>query len=226
REAWDEAGVRLGRRERHVDMIRKGTQGWTGDKTKDEVSELEQMGGRLVEVSDDDLRTFSALKEMLSAQTHQLLAWLVARKHSSSKTFLREILPGPAHAGTSHQETRPPPAQASSPLSPEEIALGLEGEIRIKLESLRKHAIVSAGSGSGKTVLLRRIVEECALRGVSAIVLDPNNDLARLGDAWPQPPQDWRPGDAHRAAEYFATTEVVVWTPGRVGGRPLRFHPL
>jgi hypothetical protein len=85
---------------------------------------------------------------------------------------------------------------------------------------------VFAGSGSGKTVLLRRIVEECALRGVSAIVLDPNNDLARLGDAWPEPPKGWRLGDGARAAEYFATTEVVVWTPGRAGGRPLSFHPL
>ncbi|MDM4784641.1 AAA family ATPase, partial [Micromonospora sp. b486] len=48
-----------------------------------------------------------------------------------------------------------------------------------------------AGSGSGKTVLIRRLIEECALRGVSAIVLDPNNDLARLGEAWPEPPPGW-----------------------------------
>jgi hypothetical protein len=61
---------------------------------------------------------------------------------------------------------------------------------------------------------------------VSAIVLDPNNDLARLGDAWPQPPAGWRPGDADAAAEYLANTEVVVWTPGRTSGRPLSFHPL
>jgi hypothetical protein len=177
REARDAAGVRFGGSDRHLVLIRNGTRGWTGETTKREVSELERTDGRLVEVSDDDLRTFSALKEMLSTPTHQLLAWLVARKPSSSTTFLREILPDPARARTSHQETRPPPAQVSSPLSPGEIALGLEGEIRIELESLRKHAIVFAGSGSGKTVLLRRIVEECALRGVSAIVLDPNNDL-------------------------------------------------
>ncbi|MFC7614477.1 helicase HerA domain-containing protein [Actinokineospora soli] len=104
--------------------------------------------------------------------------------------------------------------------------LGFDGEVRIELESLRKHAIIFAGSGSGKTVLLRRIVEECALRGVSAIVLDPNNDLARLGDAWPQPPADWLPGDAATAADYLGGTEVLVWTPGRAGGRPLSFHPL
>jgi hypothetical protein len=96
----------------------------------------------------------------------------------------------------------------------------------VELESLRKHTAVFAGSGSGKTVLLRRLVEECALLGVSAIVLDPNNDLSRLGEAWPAPPAGWNPGDAEKATAYLEHTEVVVWTPGRAKGRPLAFQPL
>lgn len=98
--------------------------------------------------------------------------------------------------------------------------------VTVEMATLRKHTAIFAGSGSGKTVLIRRLVEECALRGVSAIVLDPNNDLARLGDRWPEPPSAWGEGDAARADEYLANTEVVVWTPGRVGGRPLSFQPL
>ncbi|WP_433133096.1 ATP-binding protein [Micromonospora sp. CA-240977] len=96
----------------------------------------------------------------------------------------------------------------------------------VPLESLRRHAVVFAGSGSGKTVLIRRLVEECAREGVSAIVLDPNNDLARLGDAWPAPPSGWGPGDAERATDYLTHTEVVVWTPRVTAGRPLSFQPL
>jgi hypothetical protein len=61
---------------------------------------------------------------------------------------------------------------------------------------------------------------------VSSIVLDPNNDLARLGEAWPSAPSGWGGGDAGLAAEYLAGTDVVVWTPGRTGGRPLSFQPL
>ncbi|TQM80868.1 uncharacterized protein DUF87 [Saccharothrix saharensis] len=217
--------ARFGAQNRHLVLLRNGNGGWTGKVTRTEVAGLEQAGGRWVEISDDDLRTFSALKEMLSTQTHQLLAWLVARKPASRTTFLREVLPNPGRSAAGHQETRPPPARAE-PASPTEIVLGMDGEVRIELESLRKHAIVFAGSGSGKTVLLRRIVEECALRGVSAIVLDPNNDLARLGDAWPEAPGEWLAGDAAVAAEYLEHTEVVVWTPGRAGGRPLSFHPL
>ncbi len=88
----------------------------------------------------------------------------------------------------------------------------------VELATLRRHTAIFAGAGSGKTVLIRRLVEECALRGVSAIVLDPNNDLARLGDRWPEPPLAWSEGDAAKAGEYLANTEVVIWTPGRSAG--------
>ncbi|GLY50857.1 DUF87 domain-containing protein [Lentzea sp. NBRC 102530] len=209
-----------GARGRHLVIIRNGAKGWNGAVTQRQVAELEEAGGRCVDITDDDLRTFSALKEICAVHTHQLLAWLVARKPASGTTFLRAVLPGQERPAAGHQETRPPPRADG------EIVLGVDGEVRIELESLRKHVIVFAGSGSGKTVLLRRIVEECALQGVSAIVLDPNNDLARLGDAWPEAPGDWRDGDSALAAEYLAGTEVVVWTPGRAGGRPLSFHPL
>ncbi|MFC0003766.1 ATP-binding protein [Micromonospora siamensis] len=96
----------------------------------------------------------------------------------------------------------------------------------VRLESLRRHTVVFAGSGSGKTVLIRRLVEECARQGVSSIVLDPNNDLARLGDPWPRPPAGWGPGDEGRARDYLDHTDVVVWTPRLLAGRPLAFQPL
>ncbi|MCW2934987.1 MAG: hypothetical protein JWM19_5949 [Actinomycetia bacterium] len=98
--------------------------------------------------------------------------------------------------------------------------------VSLDLKVLRRHAVLFAGSGSGKTVLLRRIIEECALQGVSTIVLDPNNDLARLGDAWPESPQSWADGDRERAREYLDNTDVVLWTPRRQSGRPLTFRPL
>jgi len=123
-----------------------------------------------------------------------------------------------------------PRSAPSAGIDPEHLVLGTVAgrpdPVRIDLESLRRHTVIFAGSGSGKTVLIRRLVEECALRGVSAIVLDPNNDLARLGEAWPSPPDGWGPNDADRAAAYLSGTDVVIWTPGRQSGRPLTFQPL
>ncbi len=89
--------------------------------------------------------------------------------------------------------------------------------LTLGLESLRKHMTIFAGSGSGKTVLIRRFVEECALRGVSSIVLDPNNDLARLGDGWPEAPKEWAPRTVARRG-VPGDTDVVVWTPRRQAG--------
>ncbi|WP_405147440.1 DUF87 domain-containing protein [Sphaerisporangium sp. NBC_01403] len=125
----------------------------------------------------------------------------------------------------------PPPlakkaVEGQAPSIPIGMTIAGDRPVSVELEALRKHTAIFAGSGSGKTVLIRHLVEECALQGVSAIVLDPNNDLARLGDPWPEEPWQWAAGDAARAEEYLANTDVVVWTPRRDGGRPLSFQPL
>lgn len=149
--------------------------------------------------------------------------------------------PGPAPTPPSDPATRsgpaapgggakvaPTPVASIDPSSP--ITLGTTVDngqpLQVRLDTLRRHVAIFAGSGSGKTVLLRRIVEECALRGISSIVLDPGNDLARLGDTWPNVPSGWGDGDEAKAAEYIAHTDVVVWTPRQPAGRPLAFQPL
>ena len=136
----------------------------------------------------------------------------------------------PATAGEEAQESGSAvPSQLSLRESlPATIVLGtrVQGggtgpEVRLPVSLLTRHTAIFAGSGSGKTVLLRRIVEEVALRGVPAIVLDTNNDLARLGLPWPERPAAFSDADVSAAARYADTVEVVVWTPGVAAGRPL-----
>ncbi|WP_409073760.1 helicase HerA domain-containing protein [Micromonospora chalcea] len=139
-------------------------------------------------------------------------------------------VPTPRSAGLDPAPPVVAPLPPVAGIDPERMEIGtVTGRpepVGLDLEALRRHTVIFAGSGSGKTVLIRRLVEECALRGVSAIVLDPNNDLARLGETWPAAPPGWGADDARRAAEYLAGTDVVVWTPGRQAGRPLSFQPL
>ena len=127
-------------------------------------------------------------------------------------------------------EAAPSKAAPAEAPQPSAIHIGLPSAghpgATLDLAALRRHVAIFAGSGSGKTVLLRRVIEECALQGVSSIVLDPNNDLARLGDQWPAPPEPWLSDDPERSARYLAETDVVVWTPRRASGRPLAFRPL
>ena len=99
-------------------------------------------------------------------------------------------------------------------------------EVSIPLDRLPYHTCVFAGSGSGKTVFLKRVVEEAALLGIPSLVIDGANDLSRLGEAWPERPADFSDEDAKKAALYHRSTEVVVWTPGAPTGNPMRLNPL
>jgi hypothetical protein len=100
--------------------------------------------------------------------------------------------------------------------------IGIDDDpISLPTRLLPRHTAIIAGSGSGKTVLLRRMVEEAALAGIPAIVIDPNNDLSRLGEAWPTRPLAFTDDDDAKARRYAEKVEVVVWTPGVHAGNPL-----
>ncbi|GIJ67044.1 helicase HerA domain-containing protein [Virgisporangium ochraceum] len=197
-------------------------------KTQEAIRELRRDGGLTLSIDDADLRILAALHGLRDEKPTEVQAWLVRRRPAAQVSLFKEAL---ADADDWTPTSAPPPRERAERIeTPPELVIGYGAEngepVPLPLEALRKHVAIFAGSGSGKTVLLRRLVEECALQGVSAIVLDPNNDLARLGDAWPQPPTGWRAGDAERAARYLADTEVIVWTPRRETGRPLSFQPL
>jgi hypothetical protein len=208
-----------------------------GRKTEAERADFAARGGLTVPATVGDLKTFAALHAMLAERHPDLNAWLVARQLAHGTDLLRLAL---ADVVPEDLESTPFMARTVLPLPTKEAPANLPaaGSLRVgtrmsggapvslDLAVLSKHTVLFAGTGSGKTVLLRRVVEECALQGVSSIVLDPNNDLARLGDGWPEPPEAWSAEDAKRAAEYLAETDVVVWTPRRQSGRPLTFRPL
>ncbi|MDY7090336.1 MAG: DUF87 domain-containing protein [Actinomycetota bacterium] len=290
RKASVAAAVDAGTPKRRLFLLRNGA--WSaGERTRAALRKLEEQGGGTLPLSEDDLRTLSALRVMLGETTMDLQGWLTERRPAHGLSFLAHavggaepdrpgessgttssantaepVAPGPAIAGpatagpamtgsaTAGPATAGPamagpaiagPAMTGSATAEPVITgstttgpafagpaftVGYGHEdghpVRLELEALRKHATIFAGSGSGKTVLIRRVVEECALQGVPAIVLDPNNDLARLGEPWPEPPAAWRPGDEAKAADYLSRTDVVVWTPRRAAGRPLTFQPL
>ena len=122
------------------------------------------------------------------------------------------------------ERTEVTPASRAAPPRPDAITVGRFGDggpAAIRLDLLPRHTAILAGSGSGKTVLLRRLIEEAALLGVPAIVVDPNNDLSRLGDPWPTRPEAFTAEDDAKAAAYARDVEVVVWTPGARAGNPL-----
>ncbi|MGW6281999.1 ATP-binding protein [Kribbella sp. NPDC055071] len=233
RAARTEAGLEPGVSKRRL-VILRNTPWSSGPKTRDEVNEFAAAGGLSVPITVEDLKTFAALDALRTHPDPGFLQWLIARRPAGSSELFRRVFADLAEADepkvdvrAEQRVTRPAEAEAAGePMVPIGRTAGGDRTFAVPLKALRKHAVAFAGSGSGKTVLLRRLIEECALHGVSSIVLDPNNDLARLGDAWPQPPDGWGPDDAAKSRAYLEGTEVVVWTPRRAKGRPLAFRPL
>lgn len=234
RKAYAATGLSAGSDRRHLLLLRNTA--WpTGPKTAALIEEIHAAGARTVPVSDDDVRTMIALRDLINDDDVDLPGWLQARRPAHGLALLRDVLGddrgGVTVAAPVEPEPEPePPVEVAVEVPDDEMPLGFDLQtgdpVSIELAALRKHVAIFAGSGSGKTVLIRRLVEECALRGVSSIVLDTNNDLSRLGTAWPTPPLGWRRSDDARAAEYFGNTEVKIWTPRRSTGRPLAFQPL
>jgi hypothetical protein len=249
RNAITAAGLTEGVSKRRLFLLRNSA--WSsGTRTQEVLKAFADAGGRTYQLKESDVAALEALRELIKRHGYETLRpWFQARRPTASIEFLStaladaaDDLPEPAVAIAPPAATRPAEATAIAPPPatrrpdatsvPEEhrITLGTAMDsgrpVMVALEALRRHTAIFAGSGSGKTVLIRRLVEECALRGVSAIVLDPNNDLARLGDPWPTPPEHWDEREVARAEEYLRTTDVVVWTPRRESGRPLTFQPL
>jgi Helicase HerA, central domain len=110
---------------------------------------------------------------------------------------------------------------------------------------LTTHAVVIGMTGSGKTGLSIALLEEAAIDGIPAIVVDPKGDLGNLlltfphlagEDFAPWVPEGasaedearkWREGlaawgqDGARIERLKSAAEVVLYTPGSRAGRPL-----
>ncbi|MEV0357555.1 zonular occludens toxin domain-containing protein [Nocardia sp. NPDC050697] len=244
RSASLEAGIQPNAAKRHLVVLRNSTFS-TGPVTTTTLADFEAARGVAVPIAAADLKTFTALETLLAERAPGLAGWLAARRPASRSELFVRIFGEPAngHVPTSFVRTNDTsaavvPTAPSVAAEPERepatdeptVLLGRKTttgkDLRTPLLQLRKHTTVFAGSGSGKTVLLRRLVEEAALHGVSSILIDTNNDLARLGDGWPTPPPSWLDGDAERARRYLDGTDVVIWTPRRETGNPIALDPL
>jgi hypothetical protein len=266
RAALTASGISSQIADRHLALIRRGPIPG-GAKSRQLFDAFERAGGIVIAPSDDDLRTFVALRSLREQAVERgnqdaLETWLRAAKPLLATDFFkkaglnpppvsskppvdtppdesvkRERTPGPgdpaagadATSGSTTNQAGGPGAAAGPDVRsphPDTIPVGHRMTIgqepaEIQTKNLRRHTAIIAGAGSGKTVLLRRIVEEAALAGIPAIVIDPNNDLSRLGDPWPERPAGFTPDDDAKARRYAETVEVVVWTPGIHAGNPL-----
>jgi hypothetical protein len=97
-----------------------------------------------------------------------------------------------------------------------------EKEIHYDPADLTTHAVVTGMTGSGKTGLCVVLLEEAALKGIPAIIIDPKGDLTNLllhfPDLAPQDFQPWIDADLARRAgksvEQIAVDASMSWREG------------
>jgi hypothetical protein len=97
-----------------------------------------------------------------------------------------------------------------------------EGVLLYDAKDLLTHGVCVGMTGSGKTGLCMALLEEAAIDGIPAIVIDPKGDLANLLLAFPDlAPQDFRPWvdeeEARRkglSPDDFAAAEAARWAEG------------
>lgn len=94
------------------------------------------------------------------------------------------------------------------------------------LSQLKKHFIALGASGSGKTVLSKILIEECALQKIPSIVVDVQGDLSALvlqGQEKEIIEHGLKKEDFDRFNE---STDITIFTPISTKGIPLCINPL
>ncbi|MFM7437591.1 MAG: helicase HerA domain-containing protein, partial [Snowella sp.] len=215
-----------------------------GALTQKLTKEFEQAGGLFVHPTEDELLTLIALGELEKKKDPNFNNWLRDRRPVSQLSCMQNavtwLFEDAASKDTDNSNSPPPEAKKTSikpevniqllgallPIGARLVGQQTQETITIPAQGLTRHTVILAGSGSGKTVLVRRLVEEAVLLGIPAIVIDCANDLARMGDRWPNPPEMWSKEDNNKADLYQQKSQVIVWTPGREAGNSLNLEPL
>jgi hypothetical protein len=152
-------------------------------------------------------------------------------------TPLDEILRRTTEGAPSKTAAPPAPLQHSShsivnaaqEAGREKLLLGRDGggrPIEIPLDLLKRHLVILGASGSGKTVLAKCVLEEAALNGVPAVIIDPQGDLASLAIAGDPAELAAHGTDPARLKDYLSKLEFRTFTPASSKGIPLSANPL
>ena len=95
------------------------------------------------------------------------------------------------------------------------IEIGIDetgNKIKITTKDVKRHIFISGSTGSGKSVLFRKIIEEAAINAIPSIVFDLQGDISRLLITLPQEnlPEEFR----EKLERFKQKVEPIVLIPG------------
>jgi hypothetical protein len=218
--------------------------GKIGSKAYELLGAFVRGGGRKVVAEEAELRAMVAFQRFQAQHGVEagFARWAAEQGPLAGLVTLQRILgaDGPVQlslpvAPTPAPVGPPPPApRAATPAPsvppveapPEALVLGvtrtlLPEPVTLTAQDLKTHAAFLGASGSGKTTLALNLLEQLALQGVPALLVDRKGDLAAYGlsEAWATALED--PALEARRDALRARLDVHIYTPGEARGRPL-----
>lgn len=98
-------------------------------------------------------------------------------------------------------------------------------DVTLPIGALRRHFIALGGTGSGKTVLCKALVEECIRYNLPVVAVDLQGDILSLAMQSNECPAGAVPVSDVTRSKYAERLDVKVWTPGSDIGIPLSMAP-
>ena len=99
-------------------------------------------------------------------------------------------------------------------------------EIVLPLDSLKRHFAALGASGSGKTVLVKVLLEECIRNEVPTIIVDIQGDLASLAMVADKKEVQSKGVPGSYVDDYRKKAEIAIFTPASTKGIPISMNPL
>ena len=200
--------------------------------------EAPSLASRVLDLLDDDLLGLGDLPAKVAPETPPDAPALDdAQAPEASHPPPSDMLepepspPKPAEVEPNDQPVASPPSETrrGRKFKPKGMFLGRRRDndepVDIKSTVLARHAAMLGSTGSGKTVMAKALIEEAALAGIPALIIDPQGDLARLALGGDPSTIEAKGEDAARMRKLMESTEVRIWTPLRSKGLPLCIDP-
>ena len=200
--------------------------------------EAPSLASRVLDLLDDDLLGLGDLPAKVAPETppdapalDDAQAPEASHPPPSDKLEPEPSPPKPAEVEPNDQPVASPPSETrrGRKFKPKGMFLGRRRDndepVDIKSTVLARHAAMLGSTGSGKTVMAKALIEEAALAGIPALIIDPQGDLARLALGGDASTIEAKGEDAARMRKLMESTEVRIWTPLRSKGLPLCIDP-
>ncbi len=98
-------------------------------------------------------------------------------------------------------------------------------QVSLPVSAFKRHFMALGGSGSGKTVMCKCVIEEAVRNNIPALIVDPQGDIASLairGDA-EELAKHWTSLDVQE--DFFSKARVAIFTPASNRGIPICVNP-